>query len=76
MHHRFIPTLGKAEKMKKRPPNVGKLRKSVKTTFPHPGESQKLTKTAFPPREKIKIDEKLRFSLERKSKLTKNRVSP
>ena len=47
---------------KKRPPNVGKLRKSVKT--------------AFLPREKIKIDEKPRFSLERKSKLTKNHVSP
>ena len=43
MHHRLIPTLGKAEKRKKRPPNVGKLRKSVKT--------------AFPPREKIKNEE-------------------
>ena len=48
MHHRLIPTLGKAEKMKKRPPNVGKLRKSVKTAFLHPGESQKLMKTTFP----------------------------
>ena len=30
MHHRLIPTLGKAEKMKKSPPNVGKPRKMMK----------------------------------------------